>query len=148
MQELNDISARIKALVDEYAEGNVSKFALIVGTSEVNVRNYINGTQPKYDFLNKVANNLDVNCEWLLMGKTRKQVANDLSLEESKIINQVQIDFQAQRIADLEARLKDKEQSFELMQINIELKEEILNGYKKANLLMDELLNNEKNRNS
>ena len=148
MQELNDISARIKALVDQYAEGNVSKFALIVGTSEVNVRNYINGTQPKYDFLNKVANNLDVNCEWLLMGKTRKQVANDLSLEESKIINQVQIDFQAQRIADLEARLKDKEQSFELMQINIELKEEILNGYKKANLLMDELLNNEKNRNS
>lgn len=47
------ISQRINELVKHFSGGNVSKFAAKLGFSEANVRNYINGTQPKADFFRK-----------------------------------------------------------------------------------------------
>ena len=41
----------------------------MVGTSEANIRNYIDGRQPKFDFLSSVAQNFEINFEWLLTGK-------------------------------------------------------------------------------
>ena len=46
----NAISERIEELVQYFAKGNNSRFASLVGTSEANIRNYISGTQPKFDF--------------------------------------------------------------------------------------------------
>lgn len=66
---MKDISQRIKWLVDDYCDNNVSKFALMMGSSEANIRNYISGTQPKYEFLSKVIETFEINAEWLLTGK-------------------------------------------------------------------------------
>jgi len=68
---MSTISDRIKTLVDQFADGNNSKFAKIVNTSEANVRNYIAGTQPKFDFLQSVAEKFEISCEWLLLGKEK-----------------------------------------------------------------------------
>lgn len=65
----SSISKRIEELVLHFAGGNKSKFAAIVGTSEANIRNYIEGRQPKFDFLSSVAQNFEINFEWLLTGR-------------------------------------------------------------------------------
>ena len=65
----SSISERIEELVLHFAGGNKSKFAAIVGTSEANIRNYIEGRQPKFDFLSSVAQNFEINYEWLLTGR-------------------------------------------------------------------------------
>lgn len=63
------ISERIRELVQYFAEGNNSKFAALVGTSEANIRNYIAGRQPKFEFLSSVAQNFEIDYEWLLTGR-------------------------------------------------------------------------------
>lgn len=63
------ISLRIKELVENYTGGNNSKFANIIGTNEANIRNYINGTMPKFDIVASIANKFEINCEWLLLGE-------------------------------------------------------------------------------
>ncbi len=65
---MSDISSRIKELVEHFAEGNNSRFAKLTGTSEANIRNYINGRQPKFDFLSAVADKFEINYEWLFTG--------------------------------------------------------------------------------
>ena len=65
----SSISERIEEMVAYFASGNKSKFATIVGTSEANIRNYIEGRQPKFDFLSSIAQNFEINFEWLLTGK-------------------------------------------------------------------------------
>ena len=66
---VNSISQRIEILVQYFAEGNNSKFASLIGTSEANIRNYITGTQPKFEFLSAVAMKFKINYDWLLTGR-------------------------------------------------------------------------------
>ena len=69
MNELTDISTRIRELVDHFAEGKNTKFAELVGTSEANIRNYTdNGKLPKYDFIYKVCSKLEISYEWFILG--------------------------------------------------------------------------------
>lgn len=63
------ISERIEQLVLFFANGNKSKFAGLVGTSEANIRNYIEGRQPKFDFLSAVVQRFEINYGWLLTGE-------------------------------------------------------------------------------
>lgn len=63
------ISNRIKELVNHFADGNNSKFASIIGTSEANIRNYINGRMPKFEIISSIATLFEINYEWLLTGK-------------------------------------------------------------------------------
>lgn len=65
---MNSINSRIEALVNHFSNGNVSKFAAIVGTSEANIRNYINGTEPKFSVIEKIVKSFEINYEWLLLG--------------------------------------------------------------------------------
>lgn len=67
--ENNTINLRIQKIRDFYASGNNSKFAEMIGSSEANVRNYINGTQPKFDFIAAIAEKFAINYEWLLFGR-------------------------------------------------------------------------------
>lgn len=69
MPTKTDIADRIERLVNKVAEGNNVRFAELVGTSEANIRNYIAGVKPKYDFLRTVADKLEINAEWLLRGE-------------------------------------------------------------------------------
>lgn len=66
---MSSISNRINELVNYFSGGNVSKFSALVGFSEANVRNYINGTQPKSEFLSKLIDVFEINGEWLLSGR-------------------------------------------------------------------------------
>jgi hypothetical protein len=66
---IKSINLRINDLVNYFSNDNNSSFARLVGTSEANVRNYRADTLPKADFLIKVTSKLEINCEWLLLGK-------------------------------------------------------------------------------
>lgn len=66
---MESISLRINKIVVDLFGGNVSRFAEKVGTNEANVRNYIKGTTPKYDFILSVYQNIEINFEWFLTGK-------------------------------------------------------------------------------
>lgn len=69
MEEMSSIYTRIKELVDYYSDGNNSKFAALIGSSEANIRNYIAGRQPKFDFISSIAQKFEINYEWLLTGR-------------------------------------------------------------------------------
>ena len=66
---MSTINERIKSLVDHFSKGNNSDFANRIGINEANVRNYIANTEPKFNVLEKIANNFEINFEWLLTGK-------------------------------------------------------------------------------
>ena len=66
---MSTINERIKSLVDHFSQGNNSDFANKIGINEANVRNYIANTEPKFNVLEKIANNFEINFEWLLTGK-------------------------------------------------------------------------------
>lgn len=76
------ISNRIKELVDYYGEGNNSKFAALIGTSEANIRNYINGTMPKFEIISNIATKFEINYEWLLTGKGGMHTKEQISYEK------------------------------------------------------------------
>ncbi|MCY1635769.1 S24 family peptidase [Marinifilum sp. D737] len=81
---MSNISERIKELVSYFCDGNNSKFAVKVGTSEANIRNYIAGRQPKFEVLSSIANHFEINYEWLLTGKGDMLQA-DLSIDSDEI---------------------------------------------------------------
>jgi hypothetical protein len=84
--------------------------------SEANIRNFINGSYPKIEFIFTICKKLDINYEWLLLGKVnmlRLQV--DKVDRENEIIKKEQyyyamqlIDIQKKYISNLENELKTK----------------------------------------
>lgn len=66
---MSTINFRIKELVDHFSNGNNSDFANKLGVNEANIRNYIAGTEPKFNVLEKIVTTFEVNYEWLLTGK-------------------------------------------------------------------------------
>ena len=102
---MNGISSRIEELVRQFCRGNNSEFARIIGTSEANIRNYIAGTQPRFEVLRAIAENFDIDCQWLLTGKGKMLaneenyvVANDFRLKTDRCM-----DTQVVPLYDLEA---------------------------------------------
>lgn len=69
MENIETIHDRITQLVNAFGDGKNTVFASVIGTNEANVRGYRSGTMPKYDFLEKIAINLDINLDWLLTGR-------------------------------------------------------------------------------
>lgn len=65
---MSSINNRIKYLVDTYCDSNNSVFANRIGINEANVRNYIKGTEPKFNIIHKIATNFELNFEWLILG--------------------------------------------------------------------------------
>ena len=69
MNESETIHDRIAQLVETFGSGKNTVFASIIGSNEANVRGYKSKVMPKFDFLEKIARNLDVNLKWLLTGE-------------------------------------------------------------------------------
>jgi valyl-tRNA synthetase len=65
---MESINKRINKIAIEFFDGNNSKFADTIGTSEANIRNYRTKTEPKIAVLNQIAKNLEICYEWLLNG--------------------------------------------------------------------------------
>jgi SOS-response transcriptional repressor LexA len=84
LAENTDISDRLSELAKVYAGGNKTRFAQMLGTSEANIRNYIdNGKLPKFDFIKKVCETFEISYEWLISGigemeKKRREYGNNL----------------------------------------------------------------------
>jgi ribosomal protein S15P/S13E len=66
------MNLRINELAMNYFDGNNSKMANILSTSEANIRNYRSNREPKIEFINKIVEHLEINYEWLLAGKGNK----------------------------------------------------------------------------
>lgn len=69
MQGNETIHERITQLVNRYGNGKNTVFASLIGSNEANVRGYRASTMPKFDFLEKIARNIDINLDWLLTGR-------------------------------------------------------------------------------
>ena len=69
MQKDETIHERITQLVNKYGNGKNTVFASLIGSNEANVRGYRTTTMPKFDFLEKIARNIDINLDWLLTGR-------------------------------------------------------------------------------
>ena len=83
---METINFRINELAIELYKGNSSKFAAEMGTSEANIRNYRTNTPPKIDFIVTLCEKLEVNFEWLIIGKgEKKRPQNSLSRPEEKL---------------------------------------------------------------
>lgn len=91
MQENETIHERITQLVKTFGKGKNTVFASVIGSNEANVRGYRTGIMPKFDFLEKIARNLDINLKWLLTGegsmlntsKSESLIKNDGNLIET-----------------------------------------------------------------
>lgn len=66
---MSNINLRIKELRDHFANGNNSDFAIMIESSEANIRNYIKSTEPRFGVLVNICEKLEVNSDWLLLGK-------------------------------------------------------------------------------
>lgn len=93
MAENETIHERITQLVNEFGKGKNTTFASIIGSNEANVRGYRTTVMPKYDFLAKIASNLDINLKWLLTGegfmlqkKHQPQQESTQSVDQSQIV--------------------------------------------------------------
>lgn len=75
------IHDRITQLVNKFGGGKNTVFASVIGSNEANVRGYRTATMPKFDFLEKIARNLDINLDWLLTGRGQmEKTASDPKL--------------------------------------------------------------------
>ncbi len=110
---MNNISLRIKELVDKFGDGKNSKLAAILGTSEANIRNYISGRQPKYDFLFSLISKLEINYEWLFTGEgdmLKDPTSQNQSAElDAEYIPLLPISAQAGKLTDFIVSVKDKD---------------------------------------
>ena len=66
---MDTINQRISKIAFEFFDDNNSKFAVEIGTSEANIRNYRSKTEPKIAIINRIAEKLAISFEWLLTGK-------------------------------------------------------------------------------
>ncbi len=83
---MSDINLKINDIAIEYFNDNNSKFAKEMETNEANIRNYRSGTLPKIDFIIKLSEKLEINFEWLLLGKGDKLKSAYKEPEESNIM--------------------------------------------------------------
>lgn len=110
---MSTINLRIAELVQHFSNGNNSDFANRIGVNEANIRNYINGTEPKFGFLEKICKTFEINFEWLILGQgymLKKDIPqNDEDCDFYKEIAKERaytINLQKQVIENLQQELK------------------------------------------
>ena len=144
---MNSIGQRINKLVKHFSNGNNSDFAAKIGVNEANIRNYINDrVEPKFNILEKIAINFEINYEWLLTGKGEMLISNDLinNLEAKANFekNQALTDIAFYDIQLSEEKLKNAIKRIELLEELVEsykleindLKNELSRGTKKIKI--------------
>lgn len=111
------ISLRINRIINELFDGNKSEFARIVGVSESAVRSYLANTIPKADVLEKIASNVAISCEWLVLGRgdmivqPKQEITSSGSTLEERLLaiikeKDIKIEEQARAIGRLEERVE------------------------------------------
>lgn len=82
--KVDTIGLRIKYLRDLHFKGNNVKMASELGTSEANIRNYINGSYPKVEFIIAICEKLEINYEWIMTGRGETYVSGSNVVEKEK----------------------------------------------------------------
>lgn len=65
----DSISDRIQTLINEFADGNRTQFALGAELGESRIRSYINGSQPTAEAIGKIAKHYGISCDWIVTGE-------------------------------------------------------------------------------
>lgn len=108
MPEENSISERISELINTFTGGNKTRFASIVGTSEANIRNYVdNGVIPKYDFIKSICENFEINCEWLILGKGKMLKEENATIDQTNTTILPDLKPLAELIDKMHSEVKD-----------------------------------------
>lgn len=98
MSNAGTINERIAILVDRFGRGRNTTLANLIGSSEGNIRGYINkGVTPKQDVLERIVKALGINSEWLLTGE------GPMTAEEKPIVIERSHDFVSIPIVDIGA---------------------------------------------
>jgi transcriptional regulator with XRE-family HTH domain len=71
---MESLGERIEKLVQIFAKGNKSAFSRVIGINEANLRNYISGTAPKPEIIERISESFGINVEWLLKGEGEMRV--------------------------------------------------------------------------
>ena len=118
---MNSIGQRINKLVKYFSNGNNSDFATKIGVSEANIRNYINDrAEPKFNILEKIAINFEINYEWLLTGKGEmlKSIVSNKNLEPEANFEEIQglTDVALYDVQFLEEKLKKANKRIKILE--------------------------------
>lgn len=80
---------RLQQLIDQFAQGRVTRFAHLLDTNEARIRSYLTGAVlPKYDFLSALSNRLEVSIDWFITGdgsmllRERETPSNDTTAQQ------------------------------------------------------------------
>ncbi len=121
---MSDINFRIKTLRDHFAKGNNSDFASMIESSEANIRNYIKETEPRASILVSICEKLEVNAEWLLLGR------GEMIISKTLFNNQEQnIHFSKEGISPEVINLfEEYKKAFNAIQVIQDRKIEVLNN--------------------
>lgn len=107
---MDDITQRIRYIRDNFFDGNNSKFAESIGTSEANIRNYCKNIVPKTEFLISLSTVLEINFDWLMLGiepiQRYRSYQHD-NVEEKKVDKDYIIEVQKKLIEKLEKEVKE-----------------------------------------
>jgi hypothetical protein len=90
---MSSINDRINILVNNFFDGNNSKFAELLNTSEANIRNYRSKTEPKIDVLVQISEKLEINYEWLLTGHGAMLKGSAKSVNQSIVGQNIDSNF-------------------------------------------------------
>lgn len=90
---MSSINERINDVALLHFGGNNSKMAAALSTNEANIRNYRSDKEPRIEFVNRLAEQLSLNHEWILTGngKMYKNSTNKYSREDLKSGLKVQL---------------------------------------------------------
>lgn len=89
---MNVINLRIKQLIDYFCDGNNSLFASKIDIGESNVRSYLNGTEPKFNVIEKICSAFAINTEWLILGIGSMEKNNQSTTSNNRVPQVVTID--------------------------------------------------------
>ncbi|MXP05600.1 MULTISPECIES: helix-turn-helix domain-containing protein [unclassified Apibacter] len=144
---MNSIGQRINKLVKYFSNGNNSDFATKIGVSEANIRNYINDrAEPKFNILEKIAINFEINYEWLLTGEgemLKSKVSNnnlepEIKFEEIQGLTDValyDVQLSEEKLKNANKRIELLEELVESYKLEIKtLKNELSRGTKKIKI--------------
>lgn len=126
---MSELSERVQEMVNYFSGGVVKRFAREVDTNEANIRNYIKGGSPRFEFLQAVISRFGVSSDWLVMGtgemltqKGKEEQEKvppceaDLKLSQAKIEELLRIlEHKDALIKEKDNRIADKEQFIDLL---------------------------------
>lgn len=78
MSKNEGFAVRLRMLLESRFKGNRSLFARTIGVSEARLRSYEDGVNPGADIIIKIANELELSCDWLLLGKEKEEYDGEM----------------------------------------------------------------------